>query len=130
MAGVSTTSPSACTATKLRRTIDAAKSDPEVVKVELRSPDGALVADAWMLPDGRGYLADDNLPTLAPDRNYQLWAVVGGDRISVGLLGSDPDRSAFVANGPVVALAITEEEAGGVVTSVQQPLVVGQVQRA
>lgn len=115
---------------ELRRTIDAAKSDPEVVKVELRSPDGLLIADAWMLPDGRGYLADDNLPTLAPDRNYQLWAVVGGDRISVGLLGSDPDLSAFVANGPVEALAITAEEAGGVISSAEKPLVAGQVRQA
>jgi len=115
---------------ELRRTIDAAKADPEVVKVALRSPDGALVADALMLPDGRGYLAQDNLPTLGPDRNYQLWAVVGGDRISVGLLGSDPQQSSFVATGPVVALAITEEEAGGVVTSSQQPLVVGTVRQA
>ena len=112
---------------QLQRTINAAKADPEVIKVELRSGDGALEADAWLLPDGRGYLADDNLPTLGPDRNYQLWAVVGGERISVGLLGSDPDQSAFVADGAVVALAITDEQAGGVVASSQQPLVVGQV---
>jgi len=112
---------------ELRRTIDAAKSDPDAVQVALRSPDGALMADAWLLPDGRGYLASDNLPTLAPDRNYQMWAVVGGDRISVGLLGSDPAQAAFVASGPVVALAITNEAAGGVVTSEQQPLVAGQI---
>ncbi len=115
---------------ELERTIDAAKADPEVVKVDMRSPDGQLVVEAWMLPDGRGYLAEDNLPTLAPDRNYQLWAVVGGDRISVGLLGSDPQPSAFVASGQVGALAITEEEAGGVVASLQQPLVAGQVRQA
>ena len=115
---------------ELRRTIDAAKADPEVVKVEMRSPDGALVADAWVLPDGRGYLAEDNLPGLTPDRNYQLWAVVGGDRISVGLLGPDPDLSAFVADGPVVALAITDEVAGGVVSTSRQPLVVGPVRKS
>lgn len=116
--------------TELERTVRAAIDDPEAVKVELRSADGAVFADAVMLPDGRGYLANDNLPTLPPDRNYQLWAVVGEERISVGLLGSDPDRSAFVASGPVGALAITDEEAGGVVASLQQPLVAGQVQRA
>lgn len=115
---------------KLERAIDAAMVDPEAVKVEMRSPDGALFVDAWVLPDGRGYLARDNLPTLSPDRNYQMWAVVGENKISVGLLGSEPEPAAFVASGPVTALAITEEDAGGVVLSLQQPVVVGSLQRA
>ena len=115
---------------QLDRAIDAAIADPEAVKVEMRSPEGDLFVDAWVLPDGRGYLARDNLPTLGPDRNYQMWAVVGENKISVGLLGSKPEPAAFVANGPVTALAITEEEAGGVVLSLQQPVVVGEVHRA
>jgi hypothetical protein len=112
---------------QLERTIDAAMADPEAVKVEMRSPDGALFVDAWVLPDGRGYLARDNLPTLSPDRNYQMWAVVGDNKISVGLLGSAPEPAAFVASGPVTALAITDEAAGGVVLSLQEPVVVGAV---
>jgi hypothetical protein len=115
---------------QLDRAIDAAIADPEAVKVEMRSPEGDLFVDAWVLPDGRGYLARDNLPTLGPDRNYQMWAVVGENKISVGLLGSKPEPAAFVANGPVTALAITEEDAGGVVLSLQQPVVVGEVHRA
>ena len=115
---------------KLDRVIDAAIADPEAVKVEMRSPDGALFVDAWVLPDGRGYLARDNLPTLSPDRNYQMWAVVGENKISVGLLGSEPEPAAFVASGAITALAITEEDAGGVVLSLQQPVVVGAVSRA
>ncbi len=115
---------------KLERAIDAAIADPEAVKVEMRSPDGALFVDAWVLPDGRGYLARDNLPDLSPDRNYQMWAVVGENKISVGLLGSEPEPAAFVASGAITALAITEEDAGGVVLSLQQPVVVGAVQRA
>ncbi len=111
----------------LGRTIDAAKANPDSVKVDLRSPDGAVFAEAWLLPDGRGYLARNNLPTLDLDRNYQLWAVVDGDKISVGVLGSAPDTAAFVASGPVSALAITDEVAGGVVASLQQPVVVGAV---
>jgi hypothetical protein len=115
---------------ELERTIDAAIADPQAVKVEMRSPDGALFVDAWVLPDGRGYLARDNLPALSPDRNYQMWAVVGENKISVGLLGPEPQPAAFVANGPVKALAITEEQAGGVVLSLQQPVVVGEVHRS
>ncbi len=115
---------------ELERTIDAAQADPSAVKVELRSPDGNLFADAVMLPDGRGYLARNNLPPLGADRNYQMWAVVGENKISVGLLGSVPEPAAFVASGPVVALAITEEAAGGVVLSLEQPVVVGELRRA
>lgn len=111
----------------LERTIDAAVSDPAAVRVDLRSPDGSLFAEAWVLPDGRGYLARNNLPTLGPDRNYQLWAVVGGDKISVGVLGRAPEAAAFAASGPVQALAITDEVVGGVVASLQQPVVVGPV---
>jgi hypothetical protein len=112
---------------QLERTIDAAIADPQAKKVEMRSPDGALFVDAYVLPDGRGYLARDNLPPLGPDRNYQMWAVVGDNKISVGLLGSTPEPAAFVASGPVTALAITEEAAGGVVLSLQQPVVAGAV---
>ncbi len=115
---------------QLARTIDAAKDDPRAVKVELRSPDGNLFADAWVLPDGRGYLASNNLPPLDTDRNYQMWAVVGDRKISVGLLGSEPAPAAFVASGPVAALAITDEVAGGVVASLQQPVVVGEFRRS
>jgi hypothetical protein len=111
----------------LEGAVEAAMSDPEAVRVEMRSPDGRLYADAVMLPDGRAYLARDNLPPLSPDRNYQLWAVVGNDKVSVGVLGSDPQQSAFVASGPVAALAITDEMAGGVVASRQQALVLGGV---
>ncbi|MEA2686444.1 MAG: hypothetical protein QOE93_1639 [Actinomycetota bacterium] len=115
---------------QLERTINAAIADPKAIKVSMQSPDGLLFADAWMLPDGRAYLARTNLPALTPDRNYQLWAVIGDNRISVGLLGSAPEPSAFVADGPVAALAIPEELAGGVVASLQQPVVVGAVPRS
>jgi anti-sigma factor RsiW len=115
---------------ELERTVNAAMTDPLAVKVELRSTDGEVFADAWMLPDGRGYVGRDNLPPLPSDRDYQLWAVIDGEKISVGLLGNDPDKSAFVASGPVGALAITEEEAGGVVLSLQEPLVVGEITRS
>jgi anti-sigma factor RsiW len=115
---------------ELQRTINAAMADPAVVKVSMRSIDGQLFAEAWVLPDGRAYLARNNLPTLGADRNYQLWAVVGDNRISVGLLGPKPEPAAFVASGPVAALAITDEAAGGVISSLQQPVVVGPVRQS
>jgi hypothetical protein len=95
--------------------------------VSLRSSDGRHTADAVLLPDGAGYLVKTDLPRLTSDRTYQLWAVVGASKISVGVLGPSPGSLAFHAPANLSALAITEEDAGGVVASVQQPAVVGVV---
>jgi hypothetical protein len=80
-----------------------------------------------VLPDGTGYVVKDNLPALGPARTYQLWAVVGGSKISVGVLGPDPGPSGFKAAGDVSALAITQEPAGGVVASDQSPIALGHL---
>jgi anti-sigma-K factor RskA len=61
------------------------------------------------------------------DRTYQLWGVAGDETVSLGLLGSSPGRSVFRTSGDVSALAITDEPAGGVVVSRQQPVAVGTV---
>ena len=111
----------------LGRTAEAALADPTARRVDLRSSDARLVAQAVLLPDGTGYLVESNLPELGGDRTYQLWAVVGTNRISVGVLGPKPGVAAFKAPGPTSALAITSEAAGGVVLSQNQPLVVGTV---
>jgi anti-sigma-K factor RskA len=95
--------------------------------VELRSMSGALTADAVLLADGTGYLVNANLPNLPPDRTYQLWAVIGQEKISVGVLGPRVGPTAFNTTGNVAALAITEEVAGGVVVSTATPAVVGVV---
>jgi hypothetical protein len=111
----------------LGRTADAALADPAARRVELRSPGAPFLAQAVLLPDGTGYLFDTNLPELSVDRTYQLWAVVGADRISVGVLGSKPGVAAFKAPRQMSALAITSEAAGGVVETQNQPLVVGKI---
>ncbi|HEX2192718.1 MAG TPA: anti-sigma factor [Acidimicrobiales bacterium] len=109
----------------LTRTANAALADPTARRVDLRSPDAQFVAQAVLLPDGTGYLLDTNLPALGADRTYQLWAIVGTNRISVGVLGPKAGVAAFKAPGPTSALAITSEAAGGVVLSQNQPLVMG-----
>ncbi|HEX2274610.1 MAG TPA: anti-sigma factor [Acidimicrobiales bacterium] len=111
----------------LSRTARAAFAEPGARRVDLRSPDALFVAQAVLLPDGTGYLVESNLPELGGDRTYQLWAVVGANRISVGVLGPKPDVAAFKAPARMSALAITSEVAGGVVLSGKQPLVVGTV---
>jgi len=111
---------------ELERAANAALADPAADEVVLRSEDGARFAEAVMLDDGTGYLVRHNLPPLPPDRTYQLWAVSGTSTISVGVLGASPEVVAFQATGPVSALAVTEEPAGGVVTTERSPVVVGR----
>jgi anti-sigma factor RsiW len=103
----------------------AAAQRPDAREVTMRSPDGALSAEAVVLSDGTGYLVETNLPELPPDRTYQLWAVVGGSKISVGVLGPKVGTLAFRASADVSAFAITNETAGGVIVSQQPPTVVG-----
>lgn len=115
---------------ELQRSANAALADPSAQKVDLVSTDGSRSVRAVVLRDGTGYLVNPNLPALAADRTYQLWAVVGTNKISVGVLGNDPKIVPFKMNGSVSALAITEEAAGGVVSSRANPVVVGKVQTA
>ncbi len=65
----------------------------------------------------------------AAARTYQLWDVIGGRTISLGLLAPDPWVVPFsvASDGSVDAFAITDEHAGGVVQSTNRPVVAGEV---
>ncbi len=78
-----------------------------------------VAAQIVLAESGEGFLLTDNLPALDPSRTYQLWAVTAGGVTSAGVLGSDPGVVAFhtARAHEVEALVITEENAGGVVTS-------------
>lgn len=115
---------------ELQRTVNAALADPSARKVELASTDGYRSAQAVVLPDGTGYLVKTNLPALAKERTYQLWALIGTSRISVGVLGQEPKVVPFKMDGEVWALAITEESAGGVESTKKDPVVLGRIQDA
>ncbi len=104
-----------------------ALSDASAERVVLHSEDGATAVDAILLPDGTGYLVHDNLAPLPSDRTYQLWAVVGDKVISAGILGNDPGVVAFHVDGDVGGLVVTEEDAGGVVSS-ENPALAAWVQ--
>jgi len=107
-----------------------ALSNPDARQVTLRSSDGRVGAQAALLPDGTGYLLAGNLPALASDQTYQLWAVAGGQKISAGVLGARPEVIAFRYASPedVAALAVTAEQVPGVAQSANQPVVLGNVQ--
>jgi len=89
----------------------------------LRSADSKVAVETAILPDGTGFVVNSNLSHLPPSETYQLWGVVGVDRIFLGLLGNQPQVSMFRAEKGVTGLAVTAERAGGVVTSNNTPIV-------
>lgn len=113
---------------QLVRSANAALADPGAHKVSLTSADGYRTAQAVVLPDGTGYVVSNNLPGLAKERTYQLWAVEGTTRISVGVLGPQVQVAPFKIGTDVSALAITDETAGGVPTTTKDPVVLGRIQ--
>jgi hypothetical protein len=108
----------------------AALNDPQAEKVKLISTDGKATAQIVRLADGTGYLVPNTLSALPAGRVYQLWAVRSDAKISLGVLGGKPEVSAFRMTGPVLAYAVTEEAAGGVAASSNQPVVVGFLKKA
>jgi hypothetical protein len=107
-----------------------AQGDPHARKTELRSKTGVVLARAVIGPDGTGYLWSNGLPALGSDRTYQLWAIIGTERISAGVLGISPKVAPFRVAGNIVGFAITDEVAGGVVASENQPVASGLVVKA
>lgn len=109
--------------------VDQALAVPGARRIALKPIAGGTERlDAVILPGGQGYLYDSRLAPLSSAQTYQLWGVVGAQRISYGVLGSAPtDVVAFRASSGVQALAVTAEVAGGVVTSTHRPVAVGLV---
>ncbi len=104
---------------------DRASQQPGAVTIDLAGPDGRVVAvPAVIQDDGVGYVVAHSLPALASDRTYQLWAIVDGVVLSAGVMGPDPGVVPFQVAGGVDGLAITDEVAGGVVSSSNDPVAV------
>ena len=108
--------------------VQVALLDEGARRVGLRSDTGVTLAHAVVRDNGEAYLVPEGLPALPDDQTYQLWAVTGDDVVSVGVLGAEPGVSAFkVAGAGVTALAVTAEEAGGVVSSQKAPVMQGML---
>jgi len=108
----------------VRELAAAAATEPGTTTIALTSPSGisAINASVVLTEEGTGFLAADTLPALTDDRTYQLWVIVDDQVISAGLLGNDPDVVQFRAEGNVVGMAISNETAGGVVVSENDPV--------
>jgi anti-sigma-K factor RskA len=101
-----------------------AVGDPGAQLVSLEASSSSAKAIIVLMPDGTGYVTQHTLEPLPADRTYQLWAIVDGRVISAGVLGSDPGTTPFhIDVEGFEGFAITEEIAGGVVSSANDPVV-------
>lgn len=104
-----------------------ADANPQAHHVVLSSPDGAHTVKAVIVPDGMTYIGPGNLARLPPDQTYQMWGVVNGARISLGVIGDTPTYAAFTTPPVATVLAMTVEQRGGVVSSTKTPVVTAVV---
>jgi anti-sigma factor RsiW len=102
---------------------------PSTKQIHLTSSTGVGKATIILTNSGTGFVEAQGLAALSDKMTYQLWGVVGGKTISLGLLGSNPSNVPFsvAGAGSVNAFAITAEHAGGVVQSSNKPVVAGEV---
>lgn len=93
-------------------------------EVVLSSATSGRKAEVVLTPGGEGYWVGSNLPSLGSGRTYQLWALVRGEPVSIGLLGPDPSRfGAFRVEKGFSALMVTAEPAGGTAAPTTRVLV-------
>jgi anti-sigma-K factor RskA len=98
-------------------------------RVHLGAASGRAAAEIVLLADGAGYIVSADLPRLPSGRTYQLWALTGPTKVSLGVLGRQLRPSAFRMAGNPNVLAITDEVAGGVGQPANAPVVAGDVPR-
>jgi len=97
--------------------VEEAQADRDSLITTLVAEGSDASADAVIDQDGHGYVLARDLPTLPEGQTYQLWGVVeGGDVISLGIFGPNPEIETFTVEGTVDALAITIEQSPGVVS--------------
>lgn len=95
--------------------------------VDLKNAERVQLAQFVVLPSGRGYMVSSSLPKLDTDKTYQLWATVGGQAISIGLLGPAPSKATFTLADANAAsqLGVTVEPYGGSVVPTSTMLASG-----
>ena len=83
--------------------------------INLTSASDQRLAQFVMLPDGTGYLVTSHMPALTRNETYQLWGIVKGSPVSIGVMGSSPGQVTFtMATSPAPSeLAVTVQSAGG-----------------
>jgi anti-sigma factor RsiW len=114
----------------LTRAEQAAVAQPSTRQIELRPPSSvATQATVVLTSAGTGFVLGHDLSALPAGRTYQLWGLVAGRTVSLGLLGRAPSVVPFSAAGRtgLHGFAITDERAGGAVTPSGTPVVEGAI---
>ncbi len=95
----------------LSSAVEVALADRDSVTTTLVSEASEATAKAVIDQDGHGFVLARDLPELPENQTYQLWGVVeGGEVISLGIFGPNPEVETFTVESPVTALALTIEE--------------------
>ena len=105
------------------RTATASEASMTVAAVrELVDDNGDVVLRSISQPDGTTGATAVSLDALPDDQTYQLWSVVGGEVVSVGLFGPNPTTHSIRIESEPAALALSIETAGGVAVSTNEPV--------
>ncbi|MGB8197150.1 MAG: anti-sigma factor [Acidimicrobiales bacterium] len=101
-----------------RSVVQRALTAPGHTVVDLTSASNTRLAEFVMLPNGTGYLVTASMPTLASNETYQLWGIVKGSPVSIGVMGAKPGQVTFTMNSSPLPteLAVTVQKAGGSLT--------------
>lgn len=93
------------------------------------APAGTARARAYISPSRGLFFAAEGLPPLPDGRTYQLWTIVRGAPVSHGVFDLPADGRAQVLAqappGPIDAVAVTIEPAGGVPAPTGDKVLVG-----
>lgn len=104
-----------------------AAAGPHVI-VALAASDGTRAATVVVAPRGLAYWVSSSLANLPSSETYQLWGLVRGKPVSLGLIGPQPRQpSAFRIEAGTAKLMVTAEPAGGVPLPTTAVLAVGSV---
>jgi anti-sigma factor RsiW len=98
-----------------RSVVLSALATPGHKVVDLSNEAQQPIAKFVMLPDGTGYLVKSHMPVLESDQTYQLWGIVNGKPVSIGVMGNSPGSVTFtMASSPApTELAVTVQQSGG-----------------
>ena len=97
-----------------------AQSDRDSARATLLAEGSDAQVTAVIDQDGHGYIDAAALPQLPDDKTYQLWGVIEDRAISLGIFGPNPELETFTSEGQVAGLAITIEDAPGVISDGNQ----------
>lgn len=113
----------------LTQAAQAAALDPAARRIRLADSARHTAATLVVLPSGAAFFVNGALAALPPSETYQLWGMVRGRPVSLGLLGPHPATVALTVNPSAheQRFAVTAEPAGGVVQPTATPVAAGAV---